>query len=368
ALGTIGGPEAVPPLATALRDDRSHLRQAAAKALAAIGGDEARGTLLAALGHKDPATRASVAQALATLADTRAVSALAAALGDREKAVRESAVAALGALGSSDAIEALLAAFEGQDRDVRQIAAAVLRERPWSPANPRQRAIRAVLLGEFGAALAEGAAATGPLLIALQDKDGRARSQAAEALGAIGDPRAVGPLVDALADHDDQVRTAAAQALARLGPAAAPAVIEALGARSGPVRAAASEILARIGEERAIAPLLSELATVRTGHGAARRPMAAHHGVEVALLGQDEDVVQVRRTAETLRTLLTHAAARVPVPDLERAAGLRDLVEAISRDPRGGSAPVLAEEVSCADVRELARQELARRRGTVSPS
>ena len=369
ALGAIGGPSAVPALAAALGDDRSQLRQAAAKALAAIGGDDARTALLPALCHKDPATRVTAVQALGRLGDTRSVGALASALSDREKAVREGAIAALGQLGSSDAAEALLAAYEGADRDVRHAAAEVLRALAWSAATPRQRAFRAVIGGDFAAAVAEGHVAVEPLLIALEDRDGRARRLAADSLGTIGDPRAAGPLVDVLADHDDQVRTAAGQALVRIGPAAAPAVIEGLGAKSGPLRAAASAILASIGEGQAMAPLLSVLTPTRAGHTGAARPAIVRHGQEMALLHDEEDLVQIRRTVETLRALLAHAAGRVPLPMLELAAGLTDLIEAVHRDARAaGYAPSPPEEVSCAEVRELARQELGRRRGSVSPS
>ena len=368
ALGVIGGPQVVPALAVALRDDRSQLRQAAAKALAVIGGDEARNTLLTVLNHKDPATRATVVQALADLGDMRSVSELAAALRDREKAVRERTVAALGRLGSGEAAEALLGAFEGPDRDVRQAAATELRRLAWSPSTPRQRALHAVLRGDFDAALAEGQAAVEPLLIALQEKDGHVRRRAAEALGATGDPRAVGHLVDALADHDDQTRSSAAQALIRIGPAAVPAVVDALGAKSGPVRAAAAAILAGIGEGRAIAPLVAAIATRQLGSTATVRRVVVRHGVKVALLDPGEDIVRVRSSVDTLRTLLGHAAARIPLPDLERLAGLNDLVEPPQRDARGGHATGAPEEVSCADMRELARQELARRGRTVTLS
>ena len=361
ALGSIGGPQAVPALATALRDERSQLRQTAARALAAIGGPDARAMLLACLDHKDPATRAAVVDALAGLGDAGSVGSLAGALGDREKAVRDRAVAALGKLGSSEAAEALLKAIEGPDRDLRQAAAAALRTLTWSPATPRQRALRAVVDGDYRAALAEGAEAVEPLLIALQEKDGRARRLAAEAIGATGDPRAVGPLVEVLGDHEDQVRSSAVEGLIRIGPAAAPAVIDALEAKSGPARAGASAVLAGIGEGPAVEPLFATLTTVRGTSSSSPRQAASRHGADVALLEPGEDVLHARRAVETLRTLLAHAAGRLPLPVLERAAGLRDLVESPLKDSRGGRTAGPPEEVSCAEVRELAHREIARR-------
>ncbi len=365
ALGAIGGPSVVPALAEVLGDDRSQLRQAAAKGLAAIGGDDARTALVAALHHKDPATRATAVQALGDLGDSRSVPALSEIVSDREKAVREGAVAALGRLGSSDAAEALLAAYQGADREVRQAAAAALRALPWSPATARQRAFHAVVCGDYAGAVVEGRVALEPLLIALQDRDGGTRRQAAEALGAVGDPQAAACLMDALGDHDDQVRTAAGHALVRIGPAAAPVVVEGLAARSGPLRAAASAILASIGEGRVMASLLSVLTTRHAGDAEAPRPSVVRQGRELAQLGDDDDLVGIRRTVEALRTLVSHAGGRIPLPMLEQASGLKDLIEPVQRQARTTDyAPGPPEEVSCAELRELARLELARRDGT----
>lgn len=369
ALGAIGGPSVVPALAEVLGDDRSQLRQAAARSLAAIGGDEARTALLTALRHKDPATRLTAVQALGDLGDDRSVAALSSVVSDREKAVRESAVAALGRLGSSDAAEALLSAYEGADREVRQAASAALRALAWSPATPRQRAFHAVVGGNFAGAVAEGRAAIEPLRIALQDRDGGTRRQAADALGAIGDPQAARCLMDALGDHDDQVRTAAGQALFRIGPEAAPAIVDGLAARSGPLRTAVSAILASIGEGRVMASLLSVLMTGRAGDADAPRLPVVRQGRELAQLCRDDDLVQIRRTVDTLRTMVAHAGGRLPLPMLEQASGLRDLIEPVQRQARTGDyAPGPPEEVSCAELRELARLELARRGGNVSPS
>jgi len=55
-----------------------------------------------------------------------------------------------------------------------------------------------------------------PLIQALKDKDHYVRQYAAEALGAIGDPRAIAPLIKALKDEHKQVRQCAIQALEKI--------------------------------------------------------------------------------------------------------------------------------------------------------
>ena len=55
--------------------------------------------------------------------------------------------------------------------------------------------------------------AVGPLIAVLQDRDGRMRRVASEALGGISDPRAVGPLIAVLQDRNGRVRRAGSRAL-----------------------------------------------------------------------------------------------------------------------------------------------------------
>jgi HEAT repeats len=55
------------------------------------------------------------------------------------------------------------------------------------------------------------------LIDALQDEPGEVRASAARAVGAVGDPIAAGPLRAARSDTDDRVRAAASGALDRLG-------------------------------------------------------------------------------------------------------------------------------------------------------
>ena len=61
-----------------------------------------------------------------------------------------------------------------------------------------------------------GKVAVEPLVLALKDKNTRIRSEAADLLGRIGDPKAAQPLTSAMNDDDEKVRKAAAKALTKL--------------------------------------------------------------------------------------------------------------------------------------------------------
>lgn len=65
---------------------------------------------------------------------------------------------------------------------------------------PGVRSEAAHALGEIG-----DARAVDPLIDALQDEDRRVRERAARALGKIGDARAVGPLIEALKNENGWV-------------------------------------------------------------------------------------------------------------------------------------------------------------------
>jgi HEAT repeat protein len=63
--------------------------------------------------------------------------------------------------------------------------------------------------------------------VALNDKDWSVRSEAAQALGNIGDPGAVTALSGALKDSDNDVRRSALAALNKLGDARVQPLLEA---------------------------------------------------------------------------------------------------------------------------------------------
>jgi HEAT repeat protein len=152
-----------------------------------------------------------------------------------------------------------------------------------------------------------GAAAVEPLCLALHDQDGYTRRFAAEALARIGDPRAVVSLVVALQESEVYVQ-----------------------------RYVAGE-LAVVGDARAIAPLCTALG----------KP-------EIA-----------REALHALRTVLERTVGNVPIDELRRVASLVDDGRAVVEvpDTDGGylSWNQVEERLDCRPVKQLARQELARR-------
>ena len=163
ALGRLGDPRAVQPLASVvLNDDNASVREHAAGALGALG-------------------------------DPGAVSALTtASLNDRSAAVREHAVVALGRTGGARAFETLLGVMDADD--VEEV-----------------RAHAAYALGLLG-----DPRALDPLVDALRDGSARMRSNAAQGLGELGDPRALDALRRAEDDPNAEVRRWVREAVERI--------------------------------------------------------------------------------------------------------------------------------------------------------
>lgn len=170
------------------------VRQAAARALGELGDPGAVEPLAAALRvDTAPAVREAIVAALAMLGDRRAVEALAAALHDTEtdQPLRKTIAAALGRLGHPPAVEALLIACGDPSRGVRVAA-------------------RKALTGM-------GQGAVTQLIKALDHSSDRVRARAAEALGGLNNPRAVEPLEARRTDPELAVRAAVVEALVELG-------------------------------------------------------------------------------------------------------------------------------------------------------
>jgi HEAT repeat protein len=88
----------------------------------------------------------------------------------------------------------------------------------------------------------------------------KARWQAAQTLGELGDPRAVQPLIKTLGDDNQWVRIVTAEALGLIGDQKAiPALISGLDDENIWVRRASVVALGQIGDPRAIPPLLNRL-------------------------------------------------------------------------------------------------------------
>jgi hypothetical protein len=108
---------------------------------------------------------------------------------------------------------------------------------------------------------AERKRSLGPLVVALDNRDGRIREAAVAALGRLGDQRGTEPLLNALRDGDPFVRAVAVEALPRVArpETALPPLIETLDDDDQLVRARAAEALGALGARDAVEPLFALL-------------------------------------------------------------------------------------------------------------
>lgn len=266
ALGMLGDPHAVGPLARSLNSSDVEVRRAVTEALGKLGPDAVE-PLMGALRDQDMGVRCRACMALGGLRDTRAVEPLLATLQDGESAVRAEAAYALGQIGDSRAVPALISALNDPER------LNVARKAAWA-------------LGQLGAD------ALPPLLESLRSQDRDARLSAASALGQLGDKRAVPALVEALHDADPYVRTAAADALGSLrSKRSLQALAEALGDEDVSVGRSAAEAL--MGMSRGAVPVLLE--ALKSEQSIVRFRVASALGE----IGSEEALPELERLAAT---------------------------------------------------------------------
>lgn len=277
-LVSIGAP-AVEPLITALRDEDSHVRWRAARALGEIADGRAVEPLLAALQDEDSDMRLHVTEALGAIGDARAVAPLIIALRDEDSDLQWYAAEALGAIGDARAVEPLIMVLRDQGYDMRWSAAEALGAiGDVRAVEPLLSALRHGALrheDNYMDSLVEvalrkiGASAVDPLITALRDEISRVRSVAAAILGGTRDARAVEPLVAALRDEDSRVRGNAARALGEIGDAqAVEPLITALRDKRRYVDRDAADALGKIGVpamKQLIAALRDQNSDVRGG-------------------------------------------------------------------------------------------------------
>ena len=458
AMGKIKDMSAKEPLLAVLKDNDKELRKAAVDALKAIGWqptddnqrvlfaiaqkrwDEAGSLglvavkpLINALKSADSLDRKGAARALGEIGSSQAVGPLVTALEDGDYFVREAAANALGRLGEA-AIQPLVGALKSGRRNVREQAMDLLNLLGWHPADDVQRAILAVVEGQWDEAVRLRDASVESLIVTLKDEEISRRRAAAEALGRIGDARAAEPLVAAF--KDDEVRDAAAKALSKIGSAAVEPLVGALddarfkegnftwegvakvqeavagalvkigNAAVEPLIAAlkddrrqekAAKVLGEIGDVRAVEALIAVLkegysvrraaveALGKIGDRRAVEPLSAlvkdRDEKAVEVLGKikdaraiaplieyakyDEGRAETEPKAQTaiwaLREVLEAAAKDASTDDLREAAGLENLARLRSSDWCAGRDNPYEVTIDCAQIRQLARQELIRR-------
>jgi cyclophilin family peptidyl-prolyl cis-trans isomerase/HEAT repeat protein len=228
ALGRIGYANAVTALIDVMRTDRSeNLRALAAFSLGEIESHYAAAALMERLEgeiEKSPLVRGRAAEALGKIATNKLSAdalgrygingiseALVKLLPNPAQPVTEEGrllttltLTALLRLRLASTVPAITAQLRSPDAEVR-----------WQAANALAR-IRENL-----------AAAVGPLIGALEDKDPLVRANAARALGAAKDAKALEPLIKLLNDKDERVVASAINGLGALAdPKAVPALLE----------------------------------------------------------------------------------------------------------------------------------------------
>ncbi|MDZ7747365.1 MAG: HEAT repeat domain-containing protein [Halobacteriales archaeon] len=139
--------------------------------------------------------------------------------------MQENCVDAFRRMGASEAYDAMEGLAQRRDRPAIEVlgkigddrACEMLHDYITDESNPPLQKTVLKTLGEIGSP-----ESTQPVANRLVAEDYEVRSQAARALGRIGDARAVGPLGDVLAEEErDSVRAAAAWALVQIGTEAA---------------------------------------------------------------------------------------------------------------------------------------------------
>jgi len=222
---------------------------------------------LQSLNDPNEGVRGSAADVLGKIGDARAVEPLIAALDDPYENVRISAADALGKLGDPRGIDTLITMMSdnsfGMDDHIQVIDTLVnigaLSVEPLIVAlynaNEFVRSNAADALGQIG-----DARAIGSLIAVLNDLDEQVRVNAVAALGQIGDASAIESLIAVLDDLDEDVRVNAVVALGQIGDASAiESLIAVLDDLDEDVRRSAAEVLGQIGDARVVEPLITIL-------------------------------------------------------------------------------------------------------------
>ena len=243
ALARIG-PDAVPALQKALRDDGETVRGGSALALGLIG-ESARPAAVAlarALEDRSAVVRFAAAQALGRIGPSArsALPALRKALSDGDSAVRVEAAHALWSIASeSKGLEVLTAALRDPNSNVVRAAIAALGEmgRAGKSAGEELKALalkgrdpaRRLQAAEACYRVSGAAEALDWVVGELKNSDADVRREAVAVLGTLGgEAKAVKRLVALLGDPDALLRREAACALADRSVKGGPAVVKAL--------------------------------------------------------------------------------------------------------------------------------------------
>ena len=213
-------------------------------------------------------------------------------------------------------------------------------------------AVFCVFRGHWSRCVEIGVPAVEPLCEALREESAEVRTEAARALGKIGDARAVNSLASTLDDKDENVRCEAANALSKIGKPALETLVTALKSSDWWHPALA---LGKIGDARAILPLVrafeyepireAAVTAVAAFGAAAIAPLIAAlscdgPGGETGLRGVGKDWPACRpaplpQPSKTNRKDRTHTGGTSTRKDRRRARGAGPLI-AVLKDSDGG--------------------------------
>ncbi len=242
-LVKIGG-KAAPALLAALLHENTELRQAVFWCLVKIG-PPALPSLVQALADEHDMLRQAAARALGQIGDPDAVVPLIAAFKDTDWSVRRDAYQSIVKIGKA-ALPQLLAALNHNSEDIQWGAAGTLEALGWKPSQNEAGALYWIVKGEWQHCVSIGAPAIKPLVNRLSHWDANTRKEATNALIRLGG-LAVAPLIEMLQVDNPTVRTNAAYALGMIGDKRAEQPLMALlSERNKEVSKAASDAISAI--------------------------------------------------------------------------------------------------------------------------
>lgn len=270
-LGFVGSSKSVEPLIKTLGDEKEEVRIAAAESLGKIGDANAIPPLKELLHSKDVRVGCASAKALEKLGwkpeDASDSVHLAVLSGDWEKCVKigspavglmiellkdgdssekQQAAKTLGQIGDRRAIEPLEKLLADSDWAVRLNAVESLGSFGWRPNSTNEQLVYYVWKQQWDSIVMIGPATVEQLIKLTSYRDPAIRRGAISSLGKIGDDRAVTPIMFILGNNLSNERSEAAEALGRIGnPQCRMALLAALDDWwSGPIVA---RVLVRMG-------------------------------------------------------------------------------------------------------------------------
>jgi HEAT repeat protein len=227
--------------------------------------------------------------------------------------------------------------------------------------DPDVQALAVMTLAQLG-----DLSAVEPLIATLESDSAPTRRASAEALAKLGGSRATGALVMALGDQDSEVRQISASLLTRSGPRVVEPLIGALSSDDPDFRREAARVLGSLRDSMSVEPLIDATRDPdeETRWAAANALIAIgdRRAIEALVrLLMHGDVVQPVYM-HSLLGILRRALHAVPVEILLELVHL----EYILGPPTGINvnqrfSKPLDNRVDCAEFRQIARQELARR-------